>query len=99
MALTSIMGIERAREAFHPLRLTRPQMGRDRMSKARKWALALAGAALFGASPAAAQTVVMFFAPSHLMIGYIIYGDDGHICEQYGSTSNMTSVWHVDGDC
>jgi hypothetical protein len=74
--------------------------GRNEMSKTRKYlAAAFAGAALLGASPAAARTVVMFFAPSHLMVGYIVYGDDGHICEQYGGISNTTSTWHVDGDC
>jgi hypothetical protein len=41
----------------------------------------------------------MFFAPSHLMIGYIVYGNDGHICEQYGHISNDTSTWEVPGDC
>ena len=70
------------------------------MSKGRKWAAAaLAGAALLGASPAAAQTVVMFFAPSHMMVGYIVYGNDGHICQQWGSVTNITSTWEVEGDC
>jgi hypothetical protein len=70
------------------------------MSKSRKYlAAAFTGAALLAASPAAAQTVVMFFAPSHLKIGYIVYGNDGHICEQYGHISNDTSTWEVPGDC
>lgn len=69
-------------------------------SKARKaLAAALAGAAMLAATPAAAQTVIMYFNTSHFMVGYAIYGNDGHLCEQSGYVTPIASTWEVEGDC
>ena len=66
----------------------------------RKLALAAcAGAAMVSSVPASAQTVVMYFNTSHFMVGYIIYGNDGQICEQWGRVTTITSTLQVAGDC
>jgi hypothetical protein len=69
-------------------------------SKSRKLLAAIfAGTAMLAATPAAAQTVVMYFNEGHFMVGYAVYGNDGHLCSQSGVVTNITSTWHVDGDC
>jgi hypothetical protein len=65
----------------------------------KRLALAGAGAMLLSAAPAVARTVVVYYAPSGFISGYVVYGNDGHICEQYGSQAGFYSTYQVDGDC
>ena len=41
----------------------------------------------------------MYFNSGHIMVGYAVYGNDGHICQQSGIVTNITSTYQVDGDC
>jgi hypothetical protein len=70
-------------------------------SKSRQGLAALAaGAALLAASPAAASTVYVYYGNYGEIVGYITYGNDGHICSSYGSTyGEPDAIWHVDADC
>jgi hypothetical protein len=67
----------------------------------RKFALAAsAGAALFAAAPASATTVALYYGSYGEIIGYINYGNDGHVCSSYCNTAGLPdAIWHVDGDC
>lgn len=62
-------------------------------------ALAGAGAILLSSAPAAAYTVVVYYAPSGFISGYVVYANDGSICEQYGTLAGPTSTYQVPGDC
>lgn len=69
-------------------------------AKIRKLVLAAcAGAAMVSSVPASAQTVVMYFNSSRFMVGYVIYGNDGQICEQWGRVTHITSTMQIAGDC
>jgi hypothetical protein len=100
-ALTLNFRIEENRRAFDCaaefLRLAR-RTGMLRKT-GKLLALVCAGAALFAANSATAQTVVMYFGPSHLMTGWVIYANDGHICDQWGSIGGTMSTYEVPGDC
>jgi hypothetical protein len=69
------------------------------ISKCKRLASVFAATALLAASPAAAQTVVMYFNSGHILVGYVVYGNDGHICQQSGIVTNNSSTYQVDGDC
>lgn len=71
------------------------------MSKKLLRGLAAAGAgiAMLAAGPATAMTIVAYYSAGHLIVGYVIYGNDGHICEQSGTISSYKGTLHVDQDC
>jgi hypothetical protein len=71
------------------------------MSKGRKIAAAaVAGVALLAASPASAMTVAVYYGSFGEVIGYIYYGNDGHVCLTYGNVAGRPgTIYTLDGDC
>jgi hypothetical protein len=63
--------------------------------------LALVGAAaiLLSAAPAAARTVVVYYSPAGFISGYIVYANNGRVCEQWGTLSGTSTTYQVAGDC
>lgn len=59
---------------------------------------ACAGAALLAATPAAAMTTYVFYS-GPFIVGYIIYANDGHICDQSGNTKGTPIITHYAQDC
>lgn len=71
------------------------------MHKGRKSAAAaLAALALVAASPASAATVAVYYGSFGDIIGYIYYGNDGHVCQVYGNVAGRPgTIYTVPGDC
>lgn len=65
----------------------------------RTLAFACAGVAMFAASPAAAMTVVYYYTPAHFIAGYVLYANDGHICAQWGTVTNIVGTTTYAQDC